>query len=338
MSFYVDINKKLGDFTLNVKFQTNGGFTSLFGLSGSGKSLTLKCIAGVMTPDSGVIILNGRVLFDSQKRINIKPQKRNVGYLPQDFSLFPNMTVKENIATGLHSLPKKLRVVAVQDYLTKYKLGDVADLRPHQISGGQKQRTALARALVTNPDIILLDEPFSALDSQLKDTLEFDLVNTLSDFSGDVLFVSHNSDEVYRLSDNVCVYDSGTCTSIKSTDNVFKAPDSMIEAVLVGVDNISQCYKICDGRYKSDFGVEFDFETDIDSIAFDCDTIRVCDSADIVFDAVVQHAYTDTTGTYLMLKASDDAKMIKMRVDNCNHKICDKITLGINHSDILYLK
>ncbi len=338
MSLFVDISKRLGDFHLDVKFETVGGFTSLFGLSGSGKSLTLKCIAGVMTPDEGVIILNDRVLFDSKKRINIKPQKRNIGYLPQDFSLFPNMTVKENIATGLHSLPKKQRNVAVQEYLLKYKLCDVADLRPHQISGGQKQRTALARALATKPEAILLDEPFSALDTQLKDTLELDLVDTLRDYDGDVLFVSHNSDEVYRLSDNVCVYDSGVCKSIKSTKDIFLAPSNRVEAVLVGVDNISGCEKISERKYKSDFCFALEADSDIESFAFSCDLIRICDDADIVFDAFIQHIYTDTNGTYLTLKVNDNAKLIIMRVDNSRFKASDKITVGLDYRDILFFK
>ncbi len=338
MSLFVDISKRLGDFNLNVKFETDGGFTSLFGLSGSGKSLTLKCIAGVMTPDEGVIILNGRVLFDSKKRINIKPQKRNIGYLPQDFSLFPNMTVKENIATGLHSLPKKQRDVIVQEYLSKYKLSDVADLRSHQISGGEKQRTALARALATKPEVILLDEPFSALDTQLKDTLELDLVDTLRDYDGNVLFVSHNNDEVYRLSDNVCVFDGGTCETIKPTKDVFLTPSNRVEAVLVGVDNISDCHENSEGKYKTNFGITLEADSEIESIGFSCDAIRHSKDADIVFDATIHHIYTDTNGTYLMLKVHDAVKPIKMRVDNCRFSLSDKITIGLNYRDILFFK
>ena len=338
MSLYVDIKKRLGDFNLNVKFQTNGGFTSLFGLSGSGKSLTLKCIAGVMTPDSGVIILNGRVLFDSQKRINIKPQKRNVGYLPQDFSLFPNMTVKENIATGLRSFPKKERTEIIQDYLSKYRLSDVADLRPNQISGGQKQRTALARALVTNPDIILLDEPFSALDNQLKDILQIDLIDMLKYYDGDIVFVSHDNDEVSRLSDNVCVYDSGVCQTIRPTNSIFEKPNTKIEATLVGFDNICDCEFISDKMYRSDFGFNIESDKAIKSIAFCCDVVKICDKADIVFGASIEHIYKDTRGIYLLLKVLQGTKLIKMRVNKCQHNIGDKINVGINYSDILYFK
>lgn len=338
MSLYVDISKQLGSFNLKVEFQTNGGVTSLFGLSGSGKSLTLKCIAGLITPDKGTIILNNRVLFDSDKKISIKPQDRNIGYLPQDFSLFPNMSVKQNITTGFNRLPKKQRCANADIYLSKFKLNDVADLYPHQISGGQKQRAALARALATKPEIILLDEPFSALDAQLKDTLVLDLVESLGDYDGDVLFVSHNNNEVYRLSDNVCVFDNGVCDTIKSTKDVFKKPTNSVEAVLVGVDNIGGCRKIGDNKFLTDYGFTVDSDFDISSIAFMSDSIKVSEDADILLQAVVKHVYSDTNGTYLLLEGIRGSKLIIMHVDECTYAIFDKITVGLNYSDIIFLK
>lgn len=338
MSLLVDIGKKLGNLNLKVKFETDCNFTTLFGLSGSGKSVTLKCIAGVMTPDYGRIELNGRVLFDSEKNINIKPQKRNIGYLPQHYGLFPNMTVKDNILTGLKAVPKKEHQSVVDDYLYRFGLKDAEDLYPHQISGGQQQRTALARAMATQPEILLLDEPFSALDKQLKAQLELDLLDTLKAYNGDVLFVSHSSDEVFRLSENVCVFDNGVCNITRPTKAIFDCPISRTEAVLLGIENISGCKQISDDVYQTEFGFDINVTgKEFRSIAFKSDSIKICEKADICFSVSVKHIINDISGTYLILELNKGAKPVKMYVDSSNYKVCDKLMVGLDYKDILYL-
>jgi molybdate transport system ATP-binding protein len=167
MSLEVKIKKRYKDFSLDVSLETKGEYLGILGASGSGKSLTLKCIAGVETPDEGKIVLKGRVLFDSENNINIKPQSRNIGYMFQNYALFPNMTAEENIGVGL-KLTKKEKKKRVKELLSLFRLEDMGHKYPAQLSGGQQQRVALARIIAYEPDVLLLDEPFSALDSKLK--------------------------------------------------------------------------------------------------------------------------------------------------------------------------
>ena len=164
MSLYVDIEKHLPGFHLRTSFEAGNEILSILGASGCGKSLTLKCIAGIETPDRGRIVLDGRVLFDSQKRINLPVRDRKIGYLFQTYALFPHMTVRENIACGLTSRDRSF----VGSWVEKFYLSGLEDHYPSQLSGGQQQRTALARMLASRPSLIMLDEPFSALDDYLK--------------------------------------------------------------------------------------------------------------------------------------------------------------------------
>jgi len=165
MSLKVNIKKRLGNFNLDVAFETERGVFAILGASGCGKSMTLKCIAGIETPDEGRIELNGRILYDSAKKINLTPQKRRVGYMFQDYALFPNMTVEQNIKAGMGKHPEEEKV---RSYINRFRLEGMEKHYPAQLSGGQKQRVAMARMIASEPDILLLDEPFSALDSYLK--------------------------------------------------------------------------------------------------------------------------------------------------------------------------
>ncbi len=180
MSIEVNIKKRLGDFQLDVAFTAENEIMALLGASGCGKSMTLKCIAGIETPDTGRIVLDGRVLFDSEKRINVKPQKRKAGYLFQQYALFPNMTVWQNIAAGLRN--KKKADEVLPRIIDSMHLNGMERKRPHELSGGQQQRVALARILVNEPDVVLLDEPFSALDSHLRFDLEQKVRNEMKEY------------------------------------------------------------------------------------------------------------------------------------------------------------
>ena len=164
----VQIYKKLAEFDLDVSFQVNDNISGLMGASGSGKSMTLKCIAGIETPDQGRIVLNDRVLFDSEKKINVPIQKRNVGYMFQSYALFPNMDVYENISVGLRARKVNDVDIVVRKVMKQFQISELASRYPKQLSGGQRQRVALARLMAYEPDVLLLDEPFSALDEDLK--------------------------------------------------------------------------------------------------------------------------------------------------------------------------
>ena len=203
MGLEVEIKKKLKEFTLESKLKVEDGCTGLMGPSGSGKSITLKSIAGVETPDSGKIILDGKVLYDSEKKINLPPQKRKIGYLFQGYALFPNMTIEENIKIGLKAkkLPKDEVIDKTNEMMKRFHIEELAKRYPRQISGGQKQRTALARMLVCEPEVILMDEPFSALDEYLREQMQDELLNMLDQLKKPAILVSHSSKEVEVLCD-----------------------------------------------------------------------------------------------------------------------------------------
>lgn len=196
----VQIYKKLAEFDLDISFQVNDNILGLMGASGSGKSMTLKCIAGIETPDQGRIVLNNRVLFDSEKKINVPIQKRNVGYMFQSYALFPNMDVYENISVGLRARKVKDVDIVVQKVMQQFRIFELASRYPKQLSGGQRQRVALARLMAYEPDVLLLDEPFSALDEDLKEDLLRELKSELQ-ISKPVIFVSHDKEEVNELCD-----------------------------------------------------------------------------------------------------------------------------------------
>lgn len=237
MSLYVDIEKRYGKFHLKMKFESGDEVLSLLGASGCGKSLTLKCIAGIETPDRGRIVLDGRVLFDSEKRINLPPQKRKVGYLFQQYALFPNMTVYQNIATGIRKEKKEFSLI--NEMLASMDLAGMENKYPRQLSGGQQQRVALARILVNEPDILLLDEPFSALDSHLRFRLEQQVREIIHRFGKSVILVSHNRDEVFRLTDKIAVVADGHVETIGDKHAVFREPQTKNAAILTGCKNVS---------------------------------------------------------------------------------------------------
>lgn len=250
MSLYVDIKKKLGKFSLEVKFTAQDEIMSILGASGCGKSMTLKCIAGIETPDSGKIVLDDRVLFDSEKNINLTPQKRKIGYLFQNYALFPNMTVEENIGVGVN-LPKHEKKQVVRENIRMFFLEGLENKRPHQLSGGQQQRVALARIVASRPEIIMLDEPFCALDSYLKWQLEQELMELLSVFKGTVLLVSHNRNEVYRFSETIAVLSDGKVDVVSKKEALFKKPQTLSAALLTGCKNISKAERMSDYKIKA---------------------------------------------------------------------------------------
>lgn len=249
MSLSVHIKKKLGDFLLQIDLEHPEGVTGLLGASGCGKSITLKCIAGIVKPDEGQILLNGKVLFDSEKRINLRPQERGVGYLFQNYALFPNMTVEQNIRCGLcKEKNKNIKKEKAEEALALMELKDQRKLYPHQLSGGQQQRTALARMLVSEPELLLLDEPFSALDSYLREQLQTQVRGILEWFGKDVLMVSHSRDEVYYLCNEVAVMSRGKILNKGKTKEIFANPGSRTAAVLTGCKNVADARKT--GEYE----------------------------------------------------------------------------------------
>ena len=236
MALEVKIRKKLAKFTLDVDFCVENEVFALLGASGCGKSMTLKCIAGIEQPDEGYIILNGRTLYDSHKKINLPPQKRKVGYMFQDYALFPNMTVKQNIMAGMGKRPD---LQLVEGYMETFHVKELENQYPSQLSGGQKQRVAMARMLAAAPEVILLDEPFSALDSHLRWELEQQMRQTLHEVQKPTVFVSHNRDEVYRMCAVVSCINEGKMEVVEPVKEFFHNPKTRTAAILSGCKNIS---------------------------------------------------------------------------------------------------
>lgn len=258
MSLKVDIKKKFKGFNLSITFETNKEYLGMLGASGSGKSMTLKCIAGIETPDEGTIELNGRVLYDSKKGINLKPQERNIGYLFQNYALFPNMTVEENIGAGL-KLNKNEKHIIVEEMIKKFHLIGLEKKYPAQISGGQQQRAALARCIAYKPDVLLLDEPFSALDAHLKSQVQAEIMELLKLYEGEVLMVTHSMEEAYKFCKNLVIIEDGNSILFGDTKEIFENPRTAAAARLTGCKNISSCSFIYPSKvYAHDWDVEIE--------------------------------------------------------------------------------
>lgn len=219
-----------------MDFKGGNEVLSILGASGSGKSMILRCIAGVEKPDTGVISLDDKILFDSEKSIDLPVSKRKTGLLFQELALFPNMTVKENLE--IVAKANRINELKVMELLKTYDLVNQQNQYTKQLSGGQKQRCAIARILLTSPDIILLDEPFSALDSFLRRRLEKELFAYLKNYKKTVVFVSHSREEVYRQSNKISVISNGKTLPMKEKEALFQNPNTKEVARLIGCENI----------------------------------------------------------------------------------------------------
>jgi molybdate transport system ATP-binding protein len=236
------IKKRLGqgveEFTLDVEFEVGQGFTILFGASGSGKSTTLRAIAGILTPDAGRIAVDGQIFFDSEQQINLPIRKRGVGYVFQNLALFPHLTARANIEFGMKDLPKAERQTRASDMMSALHITHTANRKPKEISGGEAQRVALARALSCAPKILLLDEPLSAIDEATKTGIIQDLKTINRDLRLPILYVTHSRDEALTLGERVMVTEGGRLVTSGEPLDVFGSPIVKSVARLTGVENI----------------------------------------------------------------------------------------------------
>jgi molybdate transport system ATP-binding protein len=234
----VDIDKRLGDFHLRVKFAIGRELLVLFGHSGSGKSVTLRALAGLLKPDAGCITIDGEPVFDAAHRIDLPPWRRGLGLVVQNYALFPHLSVADNIAYGLGGLEKRAQRQRVDELLERLDLSTLRRRRPHEISGGQAQRVALARALAPQPRILLLDEPFAALDSAIRVTLRREIARLKRELGLTIIFVTHDLREAHNLADSVAVFDQGSVLQVGPRDDVFSRPAKARVAELTEVRNI----------------------------------------------------------------------------------------------------
>jgi molybdate transport system permease protein len=246
MTLEVQIEKKLLDFTLEVSFRAEAEPLSILGASGAGKTMLLRCIAGLERPDRGRIKLNDRVFFDSESHVNISARQRRVGMLFQNYAIFPHRTVAENIGFGLEALPWDERSKRVAELIGRTHLAGLEDRYSRTLSGGEQQRVALARALAIEPEALLLDEPLSALDTHLRSQVEIQLQETFAAYRRPTLLVTHNMEEAYRLGARLLVLSRGRVVASGAKERIFQRPPSVEVARLTGCKNISRARTIAD--------------------------------------------------------------------------------------------
>lgn len=224
MCLEISVKKHFRDFDLDVEWSSGNELVALFGYSGSGKTVTLKTIAGISDPDSGRICLDGRTLFDSGSGINERPQNRGTGYVFQDHALFPHLTVEQNIAYGLRGISRKGVSYRVSEMIDLFHLGGFEKKYPATLSGGQKQRVSFARALAVKPSLMLLDEPFSALDSMIRMEMRSVLKNIQKTFGIPVVLVTHDFPEALEVADRMIVYSEGRIQQTGTPSGIFRTP------------------------------------------------------------------------------------------------------------------
>ena len=319
MELYVCVKKKLRDFVLEVEFKTRDEVFALLGASGCGKSMTLKMIAGIETPDEGKIILNGRTLFDSDRKINLPPQARRVGYLFQNYALFPNMTVAENILLAAVGSEEE-KINRLKENLSRFKLDGLENSYPRELSGGQQQRVAFARILASHAEILLLDEPFSALDSYLKWQLELELGGILKSYNGAAILVSHDRGEVFRLANRVAVMNHGIVEALNTKHELFSNPATVSATLLTGCKNISAAKKVADDKlFAEDWQLTLTHEHVPDGLKFIGIRAQFLEClskvGENIFPMKVVQAVEDTQSYIVMVRADESARMIRWEVD-----------------------
>ena len=355
MRLYVKIKKDFGSFILDTEFDADKEVLGILGESGCGKSMTLRCIAGVVTPDEGRIELDGTVFFDSEKKINLKPQERHIGLLFQNYALFPNMNVIQNLQAGIRGqkLGKEEQQKRITEMMEKFCLQGLERHKPSQLSGGQQQRVALARILLTRPRLLMLDEPFAALDEFLRWKLELELEDVLKEFGSTTLFVSHNRDEIYRVCDRVCVMNRGMSSEPVPIKELFTAPASREAAYLSGCKNFSDAAVTENGEVMAlDWGIVLKCDTagkeDASSVGVRSHFIHpVLPEADNttenVFPCKVERVIEDVFSYILIVSTKEEARI---RVDVAKeqwqqyqkHISGNEMWIGIDEKDVMLLK
>ena len=284
----IEIEKHFHEFTLQINCDCKDSSIGILGASGAGKSMLLRCIAGIEKPDTGKIILNGKVLFDANQGINLPSRDRHVGFLFQNYALFPHLTVAKNIG---FSLPKHISITkknqCITEQLLSIEMQGLGDRYPHQLSGGQQQRVALARALITQPDILLLDEPFSALDTHLRSQMERELISVLSNYQGITLFVTHNINEAYRICQNLMILERGKVIAYGEKSDICDRPTSIEAARLTGCKNFSRAEKIGDRTVKA---LDWNCTLELDILASSCPDSVGIRAHHLVFSTSSPHA------------------------------------------------
>ena len=319
MELIVNIEKRLRDFTLAAQFTLRDTTLALLGASGSGKSMTLKCIAGLERPDRGQIVLNERILFDSEKGISLPPQARNVGYLFQNYALFPNMTVRENIIFALDgSQEEKERIF--KENVARFSLEGLENAYPAGLSGGQQQRVAFARILARGADVLLLDEPLSALDTHLKWQIETALREILAMQDISAILVTHDRDEAFRIAQEIATVDRGQLTPPMDKHELFRNPGTRAATTLTGCKNISAAHRVDETHVAAtDWGITLrvaNATTDVRHIAVRAHYLVLASENDVdALPARIAEVIESTFTYIVMLRFAEGAMPIRWEID-----------------------
>ena len=319
MKLVVNIEKRLRSFTLAANFTLTDTTLALLGASGSGKSMTLKCIAGLERPDRGQIVLNERILFDSEKGIHLPPQARNVGYLFQNYALFPNMTVRENIIFALDGTREEKERI-FKENVARFSLEGLENAYPAGLSGGQQQRVAFARILARGADVLLLDEPLSALDTHLKWQIETALCEILAMQDIAAILVTHDRDEAFRIAQEIATVDHGQLTQPMDKHELFRNPGTRAATTLTGCKNISAAHRVDETHVAAtDWGITLrvaNAATDVRHIAVRAHYLVLASENDVdALPARIAEVIESTFTYIVMLRFADGAMPIRWEID-----------------------
>jgi len=266
-------------FTLDLEFSAAAGITVLFGPSGAGKTLVLESIAGFVRPDQGRILLDDEILFDGTTAVHLPPQARNCGYVFQNYALFPHMTLRQNLEFAAERRPRLERHRRVNEMIERFRLADMAGRRPHEVSGGQRQRCSIARALIGAPKLLLLDEPAQGLDAPLRAEFYEILRQVRTDFDVPMLLVTHNLDECFELGEEMLILRDGKIAQSGAPRKILDRPANVDVARLLGVFNLieSELRSLDPGRNTSRLQVgEFELEGPYFPGRFKGDRVTIC--------------------------------------------------------------
>lgn len=347
MKLRVDIMKQVGDSRLDVRLEAENGALALLGASGSGKSMALRCVAGLATPDEGRILLDGEPLFDSSRHINIPPQQRRIGLLLSRHALFPNLTVRQNIASVVE--PRAEREHVTEEKLRQFRLMELEDRKPRQISEAERQRTALARLSASRPNAVLFDEPLSMQDSARKFEMEQALADFVKAFDGPVVWAAHDWGEAYRNCAYVCVLESGLSQEIVSSERLLNNPATEGAARLSGCHNIVSAIPRQNAVFIPDWGVTlrsaYPIPPLLHRVGIRAHHVHISEPALVnTFAATVVRVVEDVPATIVLLRpdgAAEHAPLLRMEIDRNIWRTTPeqrRLTISVAPQDLLLLR
>ena len=347
MKLRVDILKNAANFRLDVQLEAEEGTVALLGASGSGKTLTLRCIAGLDTPDEGRVILDDEPLYDSSRHVNLTPQQRRIGLLVPGYALFPHLTVRQNISASLENNRERERVA--EEMIRRFRLSEVAERKPRQLSELDRLRTALARLTASRPAALLLDEPLSMVDSFARFELEQELTAFLTAFQRPVIWASDDRGEVYRNCDSVCVLENGLSQELISAERLLNHPGTECAARLSGCKNIVSAIARHNAVFIPEWGVtlrsSYPIPPLLHRVGIRAHQVHIAEPSLVnTFAVTVERVIEDVSCTIVLLRpdgADESAPLLRMELDRGLWRTTPNqrhLTVSVAPQDLLLLR